>query len=422
MNHCESHDCYSENTIYNDLYDFDIEIKNLFSDMNFFQIIYCGITFLAALYAWYSSSSRCDYLIDFKYDETQLEYNRTEWPYSTPLKVPYDLEERMKFWEKCSQQITKVKPNYPFIIRIDGCSFSSFTKQLKKFSDDGVFSEEFRKAMLYTACDLLIKFRPTTCYTHSDEITLVFGNHVDYDDNGNEILTGEHYRNGKVYKLLSEIPSIGSTAFTRNINTQYLTNQDALEYLSRSDLAFDGRLLVFPLESTYEVTNHMIWRTRDCYRNYVSAYAEKHIGKSKLNGVSTEDRVRLLKENGIDLNDETNLRSEQLGMKYGTFLKMYESAKNTHLIQAFYSTKLNFSDELSEFLLYHMKNLMYKNNDNENNDEDVDVDDDRNESDVEKNVKVKTPSIFALDSYEFEDVFNGTFTIKRSKNKNNFVL
>lgn len=390
MDYCGSPDCYSENTMY---HDFDINFTDL---IPWNYLLYFG----ALVYTYFSFGYSNHYLNDeIDDDESYCEYDRSMWPYLSNLKVPYDMEERMRFWEKNSQQITKVESNYPFIVRIDGCSFSSFTKQLKKFSNDGVFSDEFRKAMLNTACDLLVKFRPSTVYTHSDEITLVFKDYVNYDEDGNEVLTGEHYRNGKVYKLLSEIPSIGSTAFTRNINSQYANNPDALKYLSKSDLAFDGRLLVFPHESEYEIANHMIWRTRDCYRNYISAYAEKHIGKSKLDGVSTEERVRLLKEKGIDLEDKTNLRREQLGMKYGTFLKLHQTDKNAHTIQAFYSNNLIFSDELIDFMLEPMKDLEYN----------VDAE---NESDIKLETK---PSSFALDSYEFEDVFSGTFTLKKSK-------
>jgi tRNA(His) 5'-end guanylyltransferase len=410
MSQCGSHDCYEFGAVPADFYDFDLSFSEFLSGETICAIV-CGTLFL--MYVSYISSClrngyKSSYLKDFEEtkeseDEYGREYERYEWPYYSSLKVPYDLEDRMKFWEKLSQQITKVDPTYPFIVRIDGCNFSKFTQKLKALSKDEVFSNEFRGAMVDTACDLLLKFKPITVYTHSDEITLVFQDYVSYDDDDNEIVTGEHYRSGKVYKLLSEIPSCASTMFTRNLRNKFSEKHDVLEYLSGVDLSFDARLIVFPREATYEVANHMIWRTRDCYRNYVSAYAEKYVGKPKLNKVSTDDRVALLKEQNVDLTDETKLDFSHLGMKYGLFLKKYESSKDNDLIQAFYSSKLQFSDELVDFMLFSLKVLEYDNDDEENT------------SVVEKDIEVKSPKSFAMDSYEFEDVFNGTATLQKQK-------
>ena len=44
------------------------------------------------------------------------------------------LGDRMKDYEK--QQLQFIPPDWPFIVRLDGNSFSKFTKQLKKPFDD----------------------------------------------------------------------------------------------------------------------------------------------------------------------------------------------------------------------------------------------------------------------------------------------
>jgi hypothetical protein len=54
-------------------------------------------------------------------------------------------------------------------------------------------------------------------------------------------------------------------------------------------------------------------------------------------------------------------------------------------------------------MLFSLKVLEYDNDDEENT------------SVVEKDIEVKSPKSFAMDSYEFEDVFNGTATLQKQK-------
>lgn len=366
---------------------FNTQLTNLF-DQNIFLAICCYCLVLSILVYIYLEP------IDEDIYKQVLETQNNKIVTCDTCELPYELEERMKFWEKRSQKITQIDPRLPFIVRFDGCCFSKFTNKLKKLSSNNVFSAEFSNAMIKTSCDLLLKFRPTTVYTHSDEITLIFQNYVQFDESLNEILTGEHYRNGKVYKLLSELASFTSVSFTKNIANEFKNDSDVLDFLNKQTLTFDARIIVFPSKFEYEIVNHMIWRTRDCYRNYVSAHAEKHFSQKQLNNVNTNDRIKMLKTKQVDLTDETKLNHKELGMKYGMFFKLFKSNKDCNFIQSFYCNKLQFSDELLNFLMFPLKELTYFA---ENND--------------------STPKHFALDSYEFEDCFNGTFQIEIKKQK-----
>lgn len=417
---CNLHgDCYNVVTEL-DLYDFEISWTNIMFDIFKLEYIFLGVyCIFGVILAMSLNRSICsknsNECLDSEDSQDHVIYNKSKWPYKSDKVVPHDLEERMKFFENLSRQIEQIDSKYPFIVRIDGCSFSNFTNKLKKMSGQEVFVPEFYQAMLATACDLLIKFKPSVVYTHSDEITLIFGTQYHY--NNDSIVTTQHYRNGKVYKLISEIPSSASTSFTRNILSKTSESNDLheklSEYLKHNDIAFDGRIVVFPLESRYEIANHMIWRTRDCYRNYVSAYSQKYLGKHKVNGVSTENRVRMLKNNNVDLNDEENLSAFDLGMKYGTFLKKFSSDKSVYSIQAFYSKRLVFSEELLDFLLCPMTYLKYKNEETDDDIPDL-CELDENVDSVIKTEK-QEPEKFALDLYKFEDVFNGTFQIEVNK-------
>lgn len=62
-----------------------------------------------------------------------------------------------------------VPPTQPFVIRLDGVAFSTFTKGLPR-----PFDPRLTEAMVSTTIDLLTKFNATLAYTQSDEISLVF--------------------------------------------------------------------------------------------------------------------------------------------------------------------------------------------------------------------------------------------------------
>ena len=77
------------------------------------------------------------------------------------------LDDRMKAYER--ELNFKIPPYKPFIARLDGRSFSKFTKGLKS-----PFDNNFVTAMVDTMNDLVLEFNAHSGYTHSDEITLIF--------------------------------------------------------------------------------------------------------------------------------------------------------------------------------------------------------------------------------------------------------
>lgn len=291
-------------------------------------------------------------------ESTHNENNKTlvKWPYHKTEKIPVDLGNRMKYYEQLSSTVNKIEPEFPFIVRIDGNNFSSFTHKLKNLYKH-VFVKEFQNAMIETCNDLLLKFRPSTAYTHSDEITLIFS--------PNKLENGtytQHPYGGRVDKLISLISSSASTSFTKNLMKykMYVESVDQIEKVVNStSIAFDGRIIVFPIENTYEILNHMIWRTRDANRNYISTYADKYIGKHNTFGMSNITKLEKLKtEHKFDLND-TELSPNQLCEKHGVFLKICHNkthdkthTSNTH---TFSSNSLKFSKNLLEFMLKKYK-------------------------------------------------------------------
>jgi tRNA(His) 5'-end guanylyltransferase len=172
-------------------------------------------------------------------------------------------------------------------VRIDGRAFSKITRVLKdtSFKEQGLpYSISFKRAMILTAHDLLHEFGASTAYTHSDEITLVFC--VNKTANGNIV---NHMFNGRKTKILTLIAGFASSTFTEHLRKELATeSSDIFSPYQHVNLSlvtpnkcptvptFDARLIVFPSKKTYEIVNHMMWRSKgDCVRNFVSMYAEK---------------------------------------------------------------------------------------------------------------------------------------------------
>jgi tRNA(His) 5'-end guanylyltransferase len=365
MTYCNYHDYYFEDNYNTDFTSLNLSIidpRNIFT-----LIIYFGVLFVFLHTLYNLCTQQSGYLKDCESDSDDLsESFFRDWPYSKVYDIPHPLDDRMKYFEVLSRQIKVIDPEYPFLVRIDGNNFSSFTSELKKITGDDIFSRQFRDTMFSTGCDLLCKFKPTTVYTHSDEITLIFPP-TNLCKNGKK---SQHFHGGKVYKILSLISASASSSFYKNLLKQFdgETRIAVEKLLSKLDIAFDSRLIVFPIEKTYEIGNNLIWRTRDCIRNYISAYAQKFLTKSQLHGVNSEKRICLLKNKGIDLTDESNLSFYDLSMKYGLVLKLAPIPHNkisTRVIYAYYAKKLQWSEDFVDFLLTKFQN----NRDNFNFDE-----------------------------------------------------
>lgn len=109
-----------------------------------------------------------------------------------------------------------VSPSQCFFIRLDGCTFSTFLKGVRK-----PFDSRITDAMVKTTADLVFKFQPTLGYTSSDEITLAFPAAIEqiFEDGSSSLskdsasssrkaekkkrLEKSHAYNGRIQKLAS---------------------------------------------------------------------------------------------------------------------------------------------------------------------------------------------------------------------------
>lgn len=247
-------------------------------------------------------------------------------------RIPKNLGDRMKYYEELSEHITVIPSTSSFIVRIDIRACSKIASSLKKTQ---VYSLEFKRAMINTAIALRKEFRASTTYTHSDEITLIFNKREQEQ---------EHIFGGRVFKLISVIPSYASSTFYK------LLIQEKPE-LNHS-ISFDARILVFPAEKEYEIVNHMIWRSKgDCTRNFVAMYATKFLGKKTIQNMTTTTRIDELKKIEHDLSESGNV---DFAMKHGTFVKMYNNSPMCLVFR-----NLKFSEDMLELLLAKSYNEKY---------------------------------------------------------------
>lgn len=218
------------------------------------------------------------------------------------------LGDRIKSLEEKSLSAVYVSPTNGFILRLDGRSFSKFTKPMIK-----PFDMCFSEAMMKTMYDLTKEFSCSTGYTHSDEITLFFSPHEIADDPSRQ---SEHPFGGKVSKLLSTSAGFASTSFFINLIESLKRNKrdDLIEYVVRSTPHFDSRIIV--IDDPLDFAGHAYWRSNnDCFRNCISTYARNYYSSKELFGVKTKDCIKMLEDKGITLSDIP------FHLKNGCFLK-----------------------------------------------------------------------------------------------------
>ena len=107
---------------------------------------------------------------------------------------------------------SSVSPINHFIIRIDGVSFSNYTKGMVK-----PFDPRLTDAMVKTTVDLVQKFNAVLGYHQSDEISLLFPKIEENAKKSKNVPV--HFYKGRVQKLSSVTASYASVRFNYYMNT-----------------------------------------------------------------------------------------------------------------------------------------------------------------------------------------------------------
>lgn len=182
-------------------------------------------------------------------------------------------------------------PGVPYIIRLDGRAFHTFTKNFER-----PFSDKIRDAMVETTKALVHHTRADIGYTQSDEITLGFfggRDSMDFD--------------GRVMKMATVLAGYCSVAFYKEISKNWMSNTYDLFP------CFDAR--VWHVKNDETILENLLWRQQDAMRNSASMAAHAYFSVKELHKVGRSDQIKMLAAQGIDWH------AYHYHYRHGTFVK-----------------------------------------------------------------------------------------------------
>jgi tRNA(His) guanylyltransferase len=180
---------------------------------------------------------------------------------------------RMKSYEAVETK-RALDPHLPIYARIDGRSFSRFTRGMPR-----PYSEEMSAAMVETTKFLVAETHARIGYTQSDEISLVWL----ADGENSDVMFS-----GKVLKLASVLASMAAAKFARVCPVGY---EDRLPH-------FDCR--VFQLPGKAEAANAILWRAMDARKNSISMAAQAQFSPKRLHGKRQSDMLEMLSDIDVE--------------------------------------------------------------------------------------------------------------------------
>jgi tRNA(His) guanylyltransferase len=205
--------------------------------------------------------------------------------------VSDDLGDRMKVYER-AEAGRKFMPLLPIIARVDGRSFSSFTRGLDR-PYDAIMAE----CMTATAEVLLVETNACCAYTQSDEITLAW--HV--TDPQSQV-----WFDGKIAKMVSHLGALATLHFYRRVVKTMWNYADRLP-------TFDAR--VWQVPNRTEGANVFLWREWDATKNSLTMAASAYYSHNELHEKNGAQKHDMLHAKGINWNDYPAF------FKRGTFIQ-----------------------------------------------------------------------------------------------------
>lgn len=184
--------------------------------------------------------------------------------------------DRMKAYEAVHD--IRTPKGHPVVARIDGRSFSKFTKGL-----DRPFDAAMTYSMTETTRALVEATHAKIGYTQSDEITLIYEAPPE----------GEMFFDGRIAKLTSVLAGIASTEFVLQCPYEYRVRQLRPH--------FDCRVFAVPTRT--EAANALLWRAQDCRKNAIQSVSQSLFSHKELHGKNQADQIAMLATKGVAMTD-----------------------------------------------------------------------------------------------------------------------
>lgn len=193
-----------------------------------------------------------------------------------------DLGDRMKAYER--RETEQRFMNFaPVVARMDGRSFSQWTKGLKR-----PYDKRLSDVMIEVTRRLVADTGARIGYTQSDEISLVFL----VDEIKQELMF-----DGKVQKLCSVLASMTTAIF---IDECLRAGGEMARRIAKLP-NFDAR--VFQVPTRFEAANAILWREKDACKNAVSMAARSFYEHGDLQGRSGAEMQEMMFAKGQNFND-----------------------------------------------------------------------------------------------------------------------
>lgn len=206
------------------------------------------------------------------------------------------LGDRMKQYESVNDRI--LIPKMPFIIRVDGKAFHTYTRGFVK-----PFDEVMGKTMLGVMQKLCEEIPGAVFgYTQSDEITII----CKYTDRiksqawfGGRIRKIESVSAAKATKWFNKLFKENMEKWYEHATLDGNTNKLYKTYLRKEGIAeFDSRVFNIP---DWDCINNIIWRQQDTIRNSIEMVGHANFSAKELHRVNVEGiKEKLLKERNIN--------------------------------------------------------------------------------------------------------------------------
>lgn len=201
------------------------------------------------------------------------------------------LGDRMKEYEQIEAG-RKFLPLLPIYARIDGRTFSNFTKGL-----DRPYDQRLSNMMIETTKWLVQETNAVVGYTQSDEISLAWLQRS-YQE--------EIFFAGKIQKMVSQLASLATVRFGSLL--PWLP-----ELYWKKMPTFDCR--AFQLPNLVEASNVFLWREQDATKNSISMAARCCYSHNELHNKNGPEMQEMLWQKGVNWNDYPR------HFKRGTFIQ-----------------------------------------------------------------------------------------------------
>jgi tRNA(His) guanylyltransferase len=194
------------------------------------------------------------------------------------------LGDRMKLYEGLEAG-RRLLPLVPVLVRIDGRSFGTFTRDLARPFEPGL-----SRLMIETTRHLVAEANARIGYTQSDEITLVLCA---------DALESAVYFDGRVQKMVSQLAAQATAVFNHLLPRFLPGKKVGLQGGDGGPLpTFDCRVWTVP--SRVEAVNALIWREQDAARNSVESAARAAYSHAEVMHKHTGEMKEMLRAKGVD--------------------------------------------------------------------------------------------------------------------------